>query len=73
MIGGVLKTEGVKNGVGSGLKGRNTRKKTMEKGGEQKEKRENGMRRKRKEKRMTYSLHPGLSGPSHLKGDFLKF
>ena len=64
----------MKNGVGSRLKGRNTRKKTMENGGEKKkEKREKGMRRKRKEKRMTYSLHPGLSGPSHLKGDFLKF
>ena len=36
---GVLRTEGVQNGVGSGLKGRNTSKKTMEKGGEMKKRR----------------------------------
>ena len=59
--------------MGSRLKGRNTSKKTMDKGGINKEKREKGMRIKRKEKRMMDSLHPGLSGPSHLKGDFLKF
>ena len=60
------------NGVVSRLTGINTSKKeTVEKGGEKKEKK--GMWGKRKEKRMMFSLHPGLSGPSHLKGDFLKF
>ena len=64
----------MQNGVGSRLKGRNTRKKTRgERRGKKKEKREKGVRRKRKEKRMMHYLHSGLSGPSHLKEDFLKF
>ena len=46
----------------------------MEKGGGKKKEGEGDEeKKKRKEKRMMDSLHSGLSGPSHLKGDFLKF
>ena len=58
--------------MGSGLKGRNTRKNRGERKGK-KQKREKRIRRKIKEKKMMDSLHLVLSGPSHLKGDFLKF
>ena len=65
----------MQNGVGSRLKGKNTRNKNRgeRRGKKKEEKRDKGMRRKRKEKKMMDFLNPGLSGPSHLNGDFLKF
>ena len=56
-----------------GYRGEIQAKKIMEKGGEEKENREKRIRIKRNEKRTMDFLHPSLSGPSHLKGDFLMF
>ena len=67
---GSSQTEGMQNGVGSEEKGGEIQERSR---GKEKKKKRKKKEKETKKKRRGDSLHSGLSGPSHLKGDFLKF